>query len=631
MNQAYFDKTLRTQDRNPLFDNDNESLDQNRVPNKIANHYANEDSIFMSESEDSESLSFIDRRQDSEEKRIQIFGLKEPIQQTFDGIREREAYGQFESGEELGLIEKERRDLSVPKNTPLEVGLPDGLIFLSKQNDFNLDHFFKDIGDGLLQKRDSDHVDLTRDHTKCQFGDYGKLSVRREEFSIDEIKKICSSTEGVLETKKIKKEKCLRKIIFEHLEPCKETLKNIKRVKIEENDEHVEPNNLEKDEINDDLLNNFINQETTKNFIFEDPKNEIEKNIQPCENKMIKSVRVNINVSNKKSKRKRSEEEKFTIAKIPSFYTFENTDLDKMEKIFEEFLDLKDFSRESFEEMTEPEKIIFSIILFKIYKMKEIRSLTFKQILSLQKRQNGKRNEEIFKIVYKPFLKHHIKNFEKNIEFSKKGKKKSPKFIQKVKELRESYEKKGIRLEKKLLECHRWLFFLTKFRSLIFKEDSPSKDLMLDIVEEKIDIAKKSKEKLNSLNNWSTKKKSSAMKKISASFRCLVYRSLQFRKDFNSFIHENSKNGLISKKRDEKNKKLKSIINRWKKIYETHKNSDDQLILHILKEIENPKFKFPWSIRRIKKAIEKCEKDFEICEFEEEYESVKQSHYSMKQ
>lgn len=229
-----------------------------------------------------------------------------------------------------------------------------------------------------------------------------------------------------------------------------------------------------------------------------------------------------------------------------------------------------------------------------------------------------KRNEEIFKLIYKPFLKKGVHNYKK--------------ILKKNKSLIKKLTQKRIFIESNLLNDTRKAYFLENFLPIMRLEESLNVDLIMDICNE---ICKLSDAKRNIYfereNNWRTVGKMRAMKKISGAFRYLMTRCEPFKKKFVKYLDDTeSRKGLAKSHSRLIIEKIKKKIQSWKAIYR-EKNNDAASFLECLKEeTQKNKFKFPWTLSGLLKGIKKTRDDFGSPKIEQEFEIIAEQHYSIR-
>ena len=305
------------------------------------------------------------------------------------------------------------------------------------------------------------------------------------------------------------------------------------------------------------------------------------------------------------------------VYNFANFKTHNKINLDKIKKVFLSYLSLDPLREDLYDSLNLQEELIISIIITKIHKKTSFHNFTFRELLKLQSKGVTKRNEENFKCVYKPFNKHYLTLFKlRNSENNER--------------LYRQYNEKGMEIDINLLNDNRRAFFLTKFKELAFETDGPPVDLIMDICEDLVVISKdkaKSKIILES-ENWRTLKKAKAMKKVSGSYRYLVANTRPFRNEFMKFINTNFNKGLFKIHADLILKKLSSKMERWLEEYISLERSDDAFIRYIEGLVENDKFKFPWSMVSIKKAVDKCIIDLDCEQIAKEFAFVERNHYS---
>ena len=263
------------------------------------------------------------------------------------------------------------------------------------------------------------------------------------------------------------------------------------------------------------------------------------------------------------------------------------------------------------------------MVVWKTYKVKSNKQdPSIRQLLKLQKKVQFKRQEEIFKRVYKPFLKHYLKIF--------KRRKIDPR-IELGKLLREN----KIDLREDYYSNPRRAFFMEKFMELIERGIGLNIDLIMDICEElalplrKID---KGREPLTETENWRSKDvvKVAAMKKISGGFRYLVSRTTDFRASFEKYIGKTAERGLLASHRKQIRRKLETKISFWEEKYQKLACDDVRFLCSLKLELENNKFKFPWSVATMKGAVDCCLGNLKSPKILKEFEEVRELHYTYR-
>lgn len=287
-----------------------------------------------------------------------------------------------------------------------------------------------------------------------------------------------------------------------------------------------------------------------------------------------------------------------------------NINLFKIEEFFGRFLKSKPITPELFLSLTKFERRLIAKILQKTHRFNCSMGLNYQDLVHLQSQGIPKRTEENYKCVYKPFLRVSLDRF-------------------KPKSRQQKNKMQAQKLDPRLYSDLRRLFYYRKFASLCESSADFSIDLIMDICHEKTVVSKgKRAEPLTVENNWGSTPKCAAMKKISGAFRFLVASTPHFRREFTEFVRESAKKGLFNKQEAIIDAKLSSKFKQWRKIYKSLAGNDSEFMEKVLLEIRNPKFKFPWSIVNVSKAVEQCVQDLENLQNEEEFFELQRKHYS---
>ena len=262
------------------------------------------------------------------------------------------------------------------------------------------------------------------------------------------------------------------------------------------------------------------------------------------------------------------------------------------------------------------------MVVWKIYKVKpkkQLPSLTL--LLKLQKMGQFKRKEEIFKGVYKPFLKHYLIIF--------KRRKINPRH-----ELKRLLSDNGIDLEDCYYQNPRRAFFIEKFMELIERKIGINLDLIMDICEELALPSKNDakKRRLAENQNWRSKSvsKVSAMKKISGGFRYLLSRTTRLKALFEGFISKTTERGLLAQHYKQIREKLDKKMRFWVEKYGKLECDDVKFLDSLKVEVSKPKFKFPWSVVTMKASIDCCLRNLKSPKILKEFEEVREMHYTFR-
>ena len=263
------------------------------------------------------------------------------------------------------------------------------------------------------------------------------------------------------------------------------------------------------------------------------------------------------------------------------------------------------------------------MVVWKTYKVKSNRQdPSIRQLQQLQKKVQFKRKEEIYKRVYKPFIKHYLQIFKRRTI--------NPRI-----ELRQVLEDNNIHLDEEAYSHPRRAFFIEMFMELIERKIGLNIDLIMDICEE---LALPSKKKdnnklpLTETENWRSQRASKvpAMKKISGGFRYLLSRTTSLKASFERYISKTATCGLLAEHHGQIRDKIDKKMSFWVEKYR-EMNYDDVRFLDSLKiEVDNARFKFPWSVVTMKAAIDCCLKNLKSPKILKEFEEVREMHYTFR-
>lgn len=275
----------------------------------------------------------------------------------------------------------------------------------------------------------------------------------------------------------------------------------------------------------------------------------------------------------------------------------------------------KDITDADLEALDGQSKHLFSLLFRKHYeKRTKDRQLTLALILELKSQPTRKRNEEKIKQIWKRFLRKMFDDFKKV----------------------DASQVKGLpTLALPEFSGGRWKrFYFFAFHDLIEKEPKRfSLDLIMDICTEKTVgfVKEKDKTGLPEKFNWRTVSKVAAMKKVPASFRYLVSQSGKYREKFEAYLDRENPQGIVCYMNEIIMNKLRKMFIRWEVLFAQAGRNWPQFFDLINEQIDKPKFKLPWLISDIEKAVEYCKEDIASAKLEREFSELKQRHYTSAQ
>ena len=608
------------------------------------------DGMLISDSENSESLSILDVHEQHNRQRHNPFHLGTAISTNND--RHLDFFHQTNENytlNDLTLSKQLNRDqylLPVPNNTldPNYETVEEN--WSRKSSGHHLLNSAFEVQKSHLGKRNSLDFNQVSNSLKCQFGHYDELQPERVCKSLELIKFQFSSTEASSSIQK-KRSPFSPKILYTHsrkkdtdlsvTNPAVQTeegnTKSLKKIKVFEIIQNQPDPSFQENESNHQNSTSLHTEHYKNNDIFVD-----ESVLDPLQSNTatfplttpqspnqiplaLPSPKTTNKIQNPKSPK--SPKTKGKKNKNPMVYNFQNfkthnkIHLNKILQVFLSYLSLDPLSKDLYDSLNLQEELIIAIIITKIHKKTAFNNFTLRQLRKLQSEGVTKRNEEHFKCVYKPFNKYYLGLFKLRTTDNSER-------------LCRQYKEQGFDIDISLLHDKRREFFLTKFKELVFQAEAPSLDLIMDICQDLVIISKdkaKSKIVLES-ENWRTLEKAKAMKKVSGAYRYLVASTRPFRKEFMKFTNTDSNNGLFKIHKDLILKKLSSKMEKWLEEYTRLERSDDAFIQYITQLVENDKFKFPWSMISIKKAVDKCIIDLDCEQISKEFAFVKRIHYS---